>query len=159
MHADPELACHVIQQAISDACRPLGSVTGHGSSPLARDCEIAEALAFWADVDGPWRDSRVIWCEAAGLDADAARERALVRIAEAHGQCITQWTGWRRHLPKFRDGSGKNSDARREMAVRLYRKRQDGIGCDVLCAEAGVSRQELDRLFSVARAAIKRGAA
>lgn len=159
MYVETELACEVIRQAMDDACRPIGSVTGHGSTPLARDCEIAEACAFWADADGPWRESRVIWCEAAGLDPDAAREGALKRIAETHGACITRWTTWRRHLPKFRDGGGKNSEARREMAVSLYRRRQAGISCDVLRAEAGVSRVELNRLFSVARAAIKRSAA
>ncbi len=65
--SDTALAAAVIQRAVDD----LSSL---------KEVERREARSFLTDEHGACAQSRKLWCDLAGFDADAVRERVLRRL-------------------------------------------------------------------------------
>jgi hypothetical protein len=150
--SDQQLALAVIEQALGDACLPWQPP---GAKSLAvKNYAIAEAIAFFADTDGEWAESREAWCDAAGMDPDAARQAGLRRIAEARGGSVIQDQSWRSHLAVVK-GHGE----RRELAAKVFAAYVGGKKRVDLRVEFGVGDNELKKLLELGRLHSKRNAA
>ncbi len=79
-HTNPDaaLAAAVLQIAWNDLRAPVSSASN--SAAVVKPHERAEAIAFCTARDGNWAKSREAWCDMAGIDPVAFRERALLRI-------------------------------------------------------------------------------
>ena len=75
-----ELAVAVIQQAWDDSARCLAGRGSVASKP--RPIEQQRARAFLLE-GGDWGASRAEWCQMAGIDPDALRDRARQRLGVA----------------------------------------------------------------------------
>jgi len=81
-----QLAAAVIHRALEDALGPdrhgaeraagIRSASNGGVSPRVRE----EAIRFLLDPARPWREARIAWCDAAGIDPDSLVRRALQRM-------------------------------------------------------------------------------
>lgn len=80
---DVDLACDVIYQAMADATSDAASSSSWSKSPSQ---DRAQAILFLTATHGDWAESRVMWCDQAGVNHDALRERALVHIQEAQNK-------------------------------------------------------------------------
>lgn len=78
MSGEHDLACAVVDQALSDACKLPTKHTGNGT-PSAID--IREARLFLTERNGGWARSREDWCALAGIEPEELRKKAVDKIA------------------------------------------------------------------------------
>lgn len=72
-----DLAAAIIYAAVADAlidARRAAERGRRGKSP---------SISFCTDETGAWAASREMWCDAAGVDADALREQCVARLNAA----------------------------------------------------------------------------
>lgn len=152
------LARAVVHLALNDACAEWlpRDAKKRGTMERPSNYEVAQACAFWADETGEWAAARHLWIDAAGMEPDAVRVRALRQIAAARGSCIVEVQGWREHLEAK---SGRY--ARRALAERiLSHKEQTGASYKQLIEQFGLSgREELRRFLWLAKVTRQRAEA
>lgn len=78
---DRQLACAVIDQAVTDAFGVrLRDTRTDGNAHKATLLERDQARRFLVSLEGEWRKARELWCALAGLDCDALRDRMMLRL-------------------------------------------------------------------------------
>lgn len=79
VHSERDLCAAIISQAVEDVTVkwPVGKYNYDLRPP---DDEIKKALLFLTATSGQWKESRVIICDAVGLDPDYVRTRVLQAI-------------------------------------------------------------------------------
>ena len=83
-HPQRALAAAVIQMAWDDlGALKVRSCEDRSNGGIPTVAQVAEAMAFLTDSYGPWRLARVLWADAAGVDPEVLRERALARMEQA----------------------------------------------------------------------------
>lgn len=146
MSGEPEneMALAVLRQALQDACTPFSKAKVEGTTTNAASYEVAQACRFWADTEGEWAESRIAWCDAAGLDPDATRDAALRKIAISRGACILRFPAYRKYFDRIAD-----REERREMAAKVYARRIEGLPIAALQAEFQLEMRELKALLAL----------
>jgi hypothetical protein len=148
-----ELALSVLHQALTDACLPWRALKDGKEPILGSDYvsnkDIAEACAFWADEKSNWAGARRAWCDAAGVDPEWARKKALAKIAIARGGCITRFASWRVRLLSARE-------ERRLLADLVFEAFDTGEPAAKIMARMAFDLKEFKRLLELGRARKKR---
>jgi len=70
------LAAAVVQQAIDDALASRNT-THVLSASVPRGIDAEAARSFLTSAGGDWAMAREVWCDVAGVNPDALRDRAL----------------------------------------------------------------------------------
>lgn len=76
------LACAVVLRAIEDARCTAPSATSY-SLHQPHGSDVSMAWQFLTAERGQWAESRVRWCDAAGIDPEALRQRILAGAGES----------------------------------------------------------------------------
>lgn len=154
------LARAVLQTALLDACVPWRVPAKAYDSSRARNREIEEACRFWADTEGEWAEAREVWCDAAGIDPDAARSHALREIAKARGACILTTPPSASPMREDRPAPERVAELR-ALSDRIFARRCQGASYSELRVEFGLADRELRSLMERGRlrAKVRRDAA
>lgn len=78
---DPRtLALAVIDQALRDISADVSPRAARLSQSQTKPHEVQEAEHFLTDQAGEWASARRDWCDLAGLDESALRQKALAQV-------------------------------------------------------------------------------